>query len=289
MSAAADGSSRGVWREVADRVFVRRYAFYDQTIPVVLGDGVALVVDTRSTPSQARELLADLRRLDPRLRPIQAGGVIVVNSHHHYDHTFGNSAFRPAMILGHERCPARMRERSEAARARVSAEMPELAAELAEVAVDPPDRTFAESQRLDVGGRQVELRYLGRGHPDDDVVTLVADVPVILAGDLVEQGAPPSFGDSYPLEWPSTLASMLDLAAAALFRSPVIVPGHGEPVGRDFVEAQLADIAALAERARRAYDSGGRLEDLVRDAPFPEPYARIALERAFAQLDGSLG
>jgi len=53
----------GVWTEVGDRVFVRRYAFFDQNIGVVLGDDEALVVDTRSTYVQAREILTDLREL----------------------------------------------------------------------------------------------------------------------------------------------------------------------------------------------------------------------------------
>jgi galactokinase len=35
------------WVEVGDRVFVRRYAFYDQNIGVALGDAGVLVIDTR--------------------------------------------------------------------------------------------------------------------------------------------------------------------------------------------------------------------------------------------------
>ena len=43
------------WVEIGDRVFVRRYAFFDQNIGVVLGgpDGV-MVIDTRSTHVHAR-------------------------------------------------------------------------------------------------------------------------------------------------------------------------------------------------------------------------------------------
>ena len=34
------------WVELGDRFFVRRYAFYDQNIGLILGDGEALVIDT---------------------------------------------------------------------------------------------------------------------------------------------------------------------------------------------------------------------------------------------------
>ena len=42
------------WVEIGDKVFVRRYAFYDQNIGVILGRAEALVIDTRSTYAQAR-------------------------------------------------------------------------------------------------------------------------------------------------------------------------------------------------------------------------------------------
>ena len=81
-----------------DRVFVRRYAFFDQNIGVVRGDDGVLVVDTRVSHRQADEILADLRELTPL--PVRA----VVNTHGHNDHAFGNHRFRPAPIWGHARC-----------------------------------------------------------------------------------------------------------------------------------------------------------------------------------------
>src|ERR1700750_1285922 len=90
-----------IWTEVGERVFTRRYAFYDQNIGAILrADGV-LILDTRTSHRQADEILADLKSLTPL--PVRA----VVNTHGHNDHAFGNHRFRPAPIWGHERC-ARM-------------------------------------------------------------------------------------------------------------------------------------------------------------------------------------
>jgi glyoxylase-like metal-dependent hydrolase (beta-lactamase superfamily II) len=274
------------WREIADRVFVRRYAFFDQEIGVILGDGEVLVVDTRSTAAQARELLADLRRLT-------AAPWLVVNTHHHFDHAFGNAVFRPAEAWGLQRCAERLRAEGEAARADTARDMPELAAELAETVIDPPERTFTVRADLVVGGRAVELVHLGRGHTDNDVVVRVPDAGVLFAGDLVEQGAPPYFGDSYPLDWPATLGHLLDRSAGP------IVPGHGDVVDRDFVAAQLAEIALVAERARRewpdlaatGHDPAGPpprplADDVARLLGWPRPVVVAALSRAFVQLAG---
>ena len=84
------------WIEVGDRVFVRRYTFYDQNIGVVLGDDGVLVDRHAVSHRQAREILDDLRELTPR--PV----AVVVNTHGHYDHAFGNHVFRPATIWGHD-------------------------------------------------------------------------------------------------------------------------------------------------------------------------------------------
>ena len=82
------------WVEIGVRVFVRRYAYFDQNIGVVLGGEEAMVIDTRSTHVQAREILADLRDLT------RAPVTVVVNTHGHFDHAFGNRVFRPATIWG---------------------------------------------------------------------------------------------------------------------------------------------------------------------------------------------
>jgi len=77
------------WQEIGDRVFVRRYAFYDQNIGVVVGDGGLLLVDTRVSHRQAAEIRDDIRSISSL--PVTT----VVNTHGHSDHAFGNHVFRP--------------------------------------------------------------------------------------------------------------------------------------------------------------------------------------------------
>src|SRR5689334_11784692 len=195
-----------VWPEVGDRVFPRRYAFYDQNIGAILGDDGVLIVDTRISHRQADEILTDLRALTDL--PVRA----VVNTHGHNDHAFGNHRFRPAPIWGHARCARMVAETGGAQIAKVAAAIPALAEELSEVILDPPDRTFEGESAVvdfDAGGRRIELRYLGRGHTDNDVVVLVPDADVLFGGDLVEADAPPYFGDGYPMEWPATVERMV--------------------------------------------------------------------------------
>lgn len=276
------------WHEVADRVYVRRYAFLDQTIGAVVGRERVLLIDTRSTLVQGRQLREDLRGLTPL-------PWVVANTHVHFDHAFGNAAFRPCEIWAHEGCAESLRRHGPAQRENVIRWVPDLREELVATPLDPPDRTFSDAVDIDLGGRTVELRHLGRGHTDHDVVVRVQDTGIVFAGDLVEHGAPPGFEDSYPLDWPATLGSLLDLVDG------VIVPGHGEPIGREFVEAQLADVAYLAETARRAWPelrAAGRdqqghaphplVEDAARHLGWPTEPVHAALGRGLAQASGRL-
>ncbi len=137
------------WVEIGDRVFVRRYEFNDQNIGVIHADGEALVVDTRATHVQAREILADVRMLTAD--PV----TVVVDTHGHFDHAFGNHVFRPATIWGQAGCPPFMARTGEQRRSRITASEPSIAGDLAEVVIDPPDRVFDDAQTIEVGGRTV--------------------------------------------------------------------------------------------------------------------------------------
>jgi glyoxylase-like metal-dependent hydrolase (beta-lactamase superfamily II) len=76
--------------EVADRVWVARQEWYDLNVCLVRGSDGLLVVDTQASAAAARRIVEDVRALG-------VGEVTaIVNTHEHFDHTFGNGAFRAA-------------------------------------------------------------------------------------------------------------------------------------------------------------------------------------------------
>jgi len=172
------------WQEVADGVFQRRYQPLDVSVCVVRGTGGLLVADTRSSHRQADEIRADLWQLGTL--PVRW----VVNTHAHFDHTFGNARFGPASdigapIYGHERVPAHLDAYERRVLAELIAEAEEDPGEWREVVITPPTVLVGAAMTLDLGGRAVELRYLGRGHTDNDLLVHVPDAGAWLAGDLI--------------------------------------------------------------------------------------------------------
>ncbi|HEU4671865.1 MAG TPA: MBL fold metallo-hydrolase [Candidatus Limnocylindrales bacterium] len=264
------------WDELAPGVQVGRFAFLDQSIGLVVGDGASAIVDTRGSKRFGVELADDVRALG--VPPVE----VVVDTHHHWDHAYGNAAFPGAEIWGHARVEAGFRR--EAARHQaLLEEYPEMVDQWDDLVVVPPTRVFEETAYVDVGGRRLELRHLGRGHTDDDVVVIDRESGVAFAGDLVENGAPPYFGDGYPLDWPETVARLLD------HLRETVVPGHGEPAGRSFVEDQLTALLSIADLARRVARGHLDPDTAVRESPFGDCEAtRVAVARGVAQIRGEL-
>jgi glyoxylase-like metal-dependent hydrolase (beta-lactamase superfamily II) len=249
------------FREVADGVFVRRHRSLDLNCGLVVGDGACLVVDTRSSPAEAADLAAAVRRVTPH-------PWTVVNTHAHFDHCFGNAAFRPATVWGSRGCAADLLATGEVQRAARAAELladgdADAAEQVRRAPLDPPDALVDDVAVLDVGGLEVVLRFLGRGHTGHDLVVEV-DERVVFAGDLVEEGAPPAFEDAFPAEWPATLGRLHLLA-----RGPV-VPGHGAVVDAGFVGAQREELLAVLAAVRE-----GRLDR----GPYDEATMRVAASR----------
>jgi glyoxylase-like metal-dependent hydrolase (beta-lactamase superfamily II) len=272
------------WREVADGVFVRRHRTLDVNAGLVVGDDRCLVIDTRGSDREARELLDAVREVTPL-------PFVVATTHAHFDHCFGNATFageQPGCdIWGHEGCRADLLAHGAQQRAAMAAWLRHcgeeaLADEVEAVVVVPPNRTFTDAVTVGLGGRDVLLHHPGRGHTDHDVVADVVGAGVTFAGDLVEQGAPPSFDDSFPLEWPGTLKALLPRLGA------VVVPGHGDVVDADFVASQLTDIAEVADvAALQPRDAGDEvLERAASRLAVGGPAGYVGLRRALAHLRG---
>ena len=268
--------------EVARGVWVARHSWLDVNVTVVAGDGGLLVVDSLGSDRAARALAEELRRLG------RGEVVAVVNTHEHFDHTFGNrvlrSAWPEAQLVAHEDAAASTVTSGDATKAMYADEVDD--PHRADVLATEPlaaDRTFSSVWALDLGDRVVEVVHPGRGHTAGDVVVRVPDADVVVAGDLVEESASPSYGlDSFPLDWPASL----DLALGLVGDGSVVVPGHGDVVDGRFVRDQRGDIGIVAETI---YDLASRsvpLEDALRHTewPFPAERLRHAVRRGYEQV-----
>jgi glyoxylase-like metal-dependent hydrolase (beta-lactamase superfamily II) len=248
-----------------------------------------MLIDTRATSQQGKEIVSDVQSLGLAV-PITS----VVNTHVHFDHSFGNAAIPDARVVAHASVGLGWRDAEARIKAAFRADPgdgPEYgytAADVQDVLATPvrgPDDTLTDESSIDLGDREVTLTYSGRGHTDGDIAIRVPDAGVTFLGDLIEESATPSLGgDSYPLDWPATLGRI----GAGLPASEVIVPGHGTRVDRAFVENLRADLETIAAIVRELHAAGVPADEATAAAagrwPWPAEALGQAVVRGYAQL-----
>ncbi|MBA2465969.1 MAG: MBL fold metallo-hydrolase [Nocardioidaceae bacterium] len=278
--------------EFADRCWLARSTFLDVNVGLVAGDRGLLLVDTGTSEVAARRVVEEVRRLGVGGSLEAVRVVAVVNTHHHFDHTFGNivmsEEYDAPPVYAHDTVPDRFGEASPLLQQEAAGEASVAEhAEIASTRLLAPTHTFSSAKVVDLGDRLVELVHPGRGHTAGDVVVRVGDADVVFAGDLVEESVArngvPGFGDDcYPMEWPATL----DLVISMLTGDSVVVPGHGLPVDSDFVSEQRSSIGVVAETIRDLAGRGVPVAEALGAAQWPYPADDLgdAVRRGYAHL-----
>lgn len=210
-------------------------------------------------PETATRFLAELpgragRRVD-----------LLINTHHHGDHTAGNKVLAPetARIVAHENVPALQRQRAEQAgtlEAQVYA-----------------DTLFADTWRAELGDEVVSARYFGPAHTKGDIVVTFERANVVHLGDLMFNRVYPVIdrpGGARIQAW----IPLLEKIAAEYPTDALYIFGHGG--ARYGVVGTRADLlvlrdylSGLLDHVRRQIAAGTPKEELTKleDLPgFPE-------------------
>jgi len=266
---------------------------------VIIGDRDVLVVDTGTTPAAARAFMEDVKLITDK--PIR----YVVNTHFHYDHTDGNQAYAgKADIIAHEyvkyaiqnlnvlqREPFKTSQltnvpiRIETLKQRIADEKDaeqkvalqrQLAVAqqgweaLKEIKPTPPNMTYSKTKVLNLGGREVQLLFLGRGHTNGDTVVLLPKEKVVCTGDLM-QSRLAYMGDAQFDEWVTTLEALKKLDFGT------VLPGHGVPFNdkskitafQSYLTDLMKQAAALRKQGLSAAETAQKVDLTSHKGDFP--------------------
>jgi len=123
--------------------------------------------------------------------------------------------------------------------------------EFSTIVVEAPTVTFESALHIDLGGRVVELKHLGRGNTGGDVVAWLPAERMLVAGDLVDHPVPYAFG-GYPGEWIGTLDRLAALDPL------LVVPGHGEVLrGKGYIERVAGLIRGIRQQVNDLLEKNG--------------------------------
>ena len=259
---------------------------------VDLGDWT-LVFDSFSSPRAAETLKQAAE--DATGKPVR----VVVNSHHHLDHSLGNQVFKGATIVSSTITRDSMQQRFERLRreavdfpaqlealrqqlsapleASMRAQLEPQAAELEMLlewleTFEPTLPTATFDRRLEFHGsaRRVLIERFG-GHTASDAVMILPDDGLMFTADLVVVDHLGFMGHGDPDAWLTTLSALEQLDGL-----PVIVPGHGPVSGRAAIPAMHAYLIQMLELGQRVQDAG----ELER-VPVPDAWKNWGLLAGF--------
>lgn len=291
---------------------------------LIEGANDLLLVDSHVTPNAGLALIEAVKNVSDK--PVR----YLVNTHYHFDHAHGNQVFPPEVeIIGHTYTRQKLSGElgnvleestvisfTEGVPAQIASLQQQIAAEsdatrraelqtrlaiaqahqtsLAEVVPTPPNITIDDSmtiyQAVNGGGREIQIRYLGRGHTGGDVVVFLPEEKIVFTGDLMVPGIP-YMGDAHVDEWPDALDRLKELDFDTL------LPGHGPIVqGKqrvDYLQAYLRDLwrntAALKQQGLSAEDAARQIDMTAHSSNFAQitgPGADVrAIRRIYALLE----
>ena len=213
---------------------------------IIIGDDSVLVIDSLRVPSFARDLIQDVKTITEK--PIG----FVIDTHSHWDHSWGNEEFPDATIIGHKNCYAEMidMEWNEEWRKKVASSNDPWSEEGSLVNITPPNMTFETSMQLYFGGRELDLKYFGRAHTSGDIYIHLPKEKIVFTGDVAQDGGVPYLGDCYPADWPETDNQLASLPIERF------MSGHG-PIGDHNALVEAKDfIHTLVDSVKHAIADG---------------------------------
>jgi len=285
---------------------------------VIVNDRDAILVDDHVSPAAAWVLLEEIKSITDK--PVTT----VINTHFHFDHAHGNQIFGPGVqIIGHEFTRRALlddpvskplyqsfynfktldtqidtlkkriaSEQTAAARDKLQVQLTSVENNYAsqkELRPTPPNVTLTTQMTLFRGDREIQIRYLGRGHTGGDVVVYLPKEKAVITGDLLTSSTS-NMSDSYPAEWATTLEELKKLDF------DTVIPGHGDAFTDkakiDYFAAYLRDVwstvSELKKQGVSAEEAAKRADLSKHKERFPNPAVPlIGAQRIYALIDGT--
>ena len=161
----------------------------------------------------------------------------LIYSHDHADHISGGEVFDNATVIAHAQAKA------------------DIVGEQRPTAV--PSITFEDELTVELGGKTVELKFLGRNHSDNMIVMHFPAERTLFAVDFipVKSVAFRDFTDGFVEEWIDSLK------AVEAMDFDILAPGHGPMGGKGDVTAFREYMEDLYSQVLAAVRAGMTLEE----------------------------
>ncbi len=290
-------------KRLSERVLVLTDVAPNGVVTAITTDKGIILIDTGVSWSFGREFRRivehEFKRND---------FIYVINTHADRDHTFGNQAFKDAVIVGHENChkslqtlqrewDKRKDEYVSLHKGRAEKNIQELketildpdqasekrrsvainnviASDLSEgQKIIPPIITFNDRMTLYSDDIDLHLYYMGEGHSDCDILVHVPQEGLIVAGDAFMKSMLIGYMKQDRFDM-ARYSEILNTVLNDRVRIKYAVCGHGPIMTFGELLAKRDYLKSLLEGIRQAYSDGADLKTVIQRLPL-ENYSHL--------------
>jgi len=198
----AERNRTGTLRQLIPGYYVFSSTSFNSGV-IATSEGV-VVLDALSSEAiarQEREAISSVIK-----QPVR----FLVSSTFHNNYTWGNVAYQDVIRIGHENYRTDLIAQMQRDRASPENQKARL-----------PQVTYRDRLTIHLGGKEIQILYLGRGHTRGDSIIFVPQDRIAYVSELFFSDQFLYINDGYGLSWLKTLDAIQALPA------DILVPGHG--------------------------------------------------------------
>jgi cyclase len=210
----------------------------------IIGKDGVIVIDAKTSPDSAKEMLADIAKLTPE--PVTH----VILTHSDADHVNGLAGFPKGLtIIAQEGCKKEMENSLSGSRPAPRDYI--------------PTHTVKTKESTTIDGVRVELLHWAPAHTSGDLITYLPDQKIVFAGDILIEAQPFTMihaeKNGMSAGWVETVKGMLALNA------DTFVPGHGKPQTRADVQTRLTAVEERRAKIKTLSAQGKSVDEVKKD------------------------
>ena len=216
------------------------------TIGWLASDDALVVIDSQY-PQTAKGCLEGLQEKTSHAMDL------LINTHHHGDHTNGNPVFDGVAkkMVAHENVPKLMKQSAEGSDSQPTV----------------PTTTYSDKWKMDVGDEVVHVKYYGNAHTSGDSVIYFEKANVLHMGDLVFNRMNP-YTDRPSGASVHNWIKLLKTVEEEYPADAAYIFGHGKPEfgvtgSKDDVAVMRSYLSALVEHVNEGVEAGKSKEEIT--------------------------
>src|SRR5262245_3744157 len=233
---------------------------------IATSEGV-VVLDALSNETMAKD---ERRLIQERINlPVK----YLISGTYHNNYSLGNVAYQDAVRIGHENYKTDL-----------IAQMKMDNRPAAQQQMILPQLTFRDRMTITLGGKDIQILYLGRGHTRGDAAVFVPQDRIVYMSENFFDGRFP-FGDDAYVEWINTIDNALKLDA------DIFVPGQGPSaiatsprMSREALMRARAVLVNFRDSVQREIMRGATEEQTVAAVILPEYKDMVGYDQQRAVL-----